>query len=611
MSPDDFNDTAERDPALESLLNFLWKSRGFDFTGYKRSSLSRRIRRRMQMVEVEAFADYQDYLQVHPDEFPQLFNMILINVTSFYRDADAWPVLADHVRSMLNAREPESPIRVWCAGCASGEEAYTLAMVLEDVLGSEQFHRRVKIYATDIDEEALGQARMAAYPAKAVEGLDAAIVERSFSRVGSSYVFNKDLRRAVIFGRHDLVQDAPISRVDILSCRNTLMYFNAEAQARILGRLHFALSPTGLLFLGKAEMLLTHASMFTPLDLKLRLFARVKTRIRANPAPPSVLQPTIQRSVAQHRLQRAALESAPHATIVLDNAGIVVLANLKAATTLGISASELGRPFRDLELSYRPAELRSVIDQVHADNRPTTLSFIERQLANGEKSYLQIDVLPLHGEAGELIGTQLTFADKTQTYNLQIELARVSHELEAAHEELQSTSEELETTNEELQSTVEELETTNEELQSTNEELETMNEELQSTNEELQTMNEELRERSDDLNQTNGLLNTILANLKTGVAVLDAGMLIWIWNHRMEDLWGLRKEEVEGKHFMGLDIGLPIEQLRAGLRSGLTQSSEHTLECTNRRGRAIRCHVRISALATDPASLLVLVEELF
>ena len=269
--------TAERsEMTLDVLLDFVKRTRGFDFTGYKRSTIERRVAKRMGELELASYDDYVDHLELHPEEFEALFNTILINVTGFFRDATTWDHLADDVvPKLLASRPPDAAIRVWSAGCASGEEAYTVAMVFAKALGESAFLNRVKIYATDVDEEALDTARHGTYAARAVEDVPREALERFFERSDQRYTFRRDLRRAVIFGRNDLVQDAPISRIDLLVCRNTLMYFNAETQSRILRRFHFALDDEGMLVLGKSEMLITHADLFRPTDIKRRIFHKV------------------------------------------------------------------------------------------------------------------------------------------------------------------------------------------------------------------------------------------------------------------------------------------------------------------------------------------------
>jgi two-component system CheB/CheR fusion protein len=266
---------ARPNASLETLLLHLKENRGFDFTGYKRASLTRRVDHRMTEVGAGDYAEYLEYLEVHTEEFTTLLNTIFINVTSFFRDAEAWEYLrAEILPSLLAAKAPDEVVRVWSAGCASGEEAYTLAIILAEALGVEEFRQRVKIYATDADEEGLTHARQATYDERQVRAVPADLLERYFDQVGGRFFFRKDLRRSVIFGRNDLVQDAPISKIDLLVCRNALMYFNAETQSRILSRMHFALAPAGVLFLGKAEMLLSHTELFQPIDLKRRVFRR-------------------------------------------------------------------------------------------------------------------------------------------------------------------------------------------------------------------------------------------------------------------------------------------------------------------------------------------------
>ncbi|HEU4457194.1 MAG TPA: CheR family methyltransferase [Longimicrobium sp.] len=592
------------DPRFEALLEFLRDGRGFDFTGYKRSTLVRRVNKRMAELEVgDDYDVYRERLERDPAEFTALFNTILINVTGFFRDPAAWEALArDHLPALLE-RAGGAPVRVWSAGCASGEETYTLAIVLAEAMGLERFREQVKIYATDVDEEALAQARHAAYPPKALEEMPEELRDRYFEARPGGFSFRPDLRRVVIFGRHDLVRDAPISHLDLLISRNTLMYFNTELQGRIVSRFHFALREGGLLFLGKAEMMRAHGALFTPADLKARIFvkggrANLRDRLLAM-APPRVEDGRAGRAGARLllRLRDAALDAAAAAQVVVAPDGTLALANAGARVLFGLGEADLGRPLQDLTLSYRPVELRSRIEQATQERRPIYLPQVELSGADGEPRTFDLHVTPLVDEKQGLIGVAVTFVDVTGSARLQNELREVNQELETAFEELQSTNEELETTNEELQSTVEELETTNEELQSTNEELETMNEELQSTNEEMETVNYELQRRTLELNQVNGYMASILASLRLGVVVLDRDRRVRVWNRQAEELWGLRADEVEGAPFEGLDIGLPVDALRQAVRAaigGRVRSEELVLDAVNRRGRAIRCRVTVS-----------------
>jgi len=596
----------ERDRAFESLLEYLKESRGFDFTGYKRASLMRRVVKRMSALpQVKSYGAYQDFLQVHPEEFTPLFNTILINVTSFFRDPAAWEFLAqDIVPRIIAAKRPGDAIRVCSTGCASGEEAYSVAMLFADALGDKAFRDRVKIYATDVDNEALAEARHGAYPVKRIGAVPDKFRKKFFSDGNDGVAtVRRDLRHAVIFGRHDLLQDAPISRLDLLICRNTLMYFNAEAQQRILARFDFALAEGGFLVLGKSEMLLTHGDAFNVVSLKHRVFSKAgKTRMRDRLLVHAQADDDEATShLGRHvRLRESAFDTVPIAQLVLDIDGRLVLASAEARNLFGLTANDIGRPLQDLEVSYRPVELRSMIQQAYTERKPVAAINVRQTIGGGESRYFDVKVVPLQMNGDQPIGVAVSFENTTRGNAIQATLQRANEELETANEELQSTNEELETTNEELHSTNEELETTNEELQSTNEELETMNEELQSTNEELETTNDELQLRTEEVNRSNAFLNAILGGLRAGVAILDRNFGVISWNPRAEELWGLPADEVRGQSIFALDTGLSLGALRTTLRAclnGEPHEEETLVDATTRGGRKLQCRVTCRAIA--------------
>jgi len=585
----------EADPGFEELLAYLKEVRGFDFTGYKRSTLIRRVQRRMADVGDSSYADYRDRLELHAEEFTALFDTILINVTSFLRDPESWDYLRSDIVPELLAQRPTGPLRIWSAGCATGQEAYSLAIVLAEAMGWDQFRERVKIYATDVDEKALATARQASYSHRELHGLTPDLLERYFEPSGQRWSFRKDLRRAIIFGRNDLVQDAPISHVDLLLCRNTLMYFTAETQARIVQRLHFALNPAGALFLGKAEMLLSHGSLFTAVDLPRRFFRKVAVRPldRVPVTATMTLRPAPEPTDPEVQRLREALMASSSAQLVLDASARVTLINRRADALFSLSARDVGRLFQDLEVSYRPVELRSAVQEAHTQRRAVLLRDVEWRRGT-ELLWLDIQVVPLLESDGRVVGTSLNFTDVSHSRQLREELEYANRQLETAYEELQSTNEELETTNEELQSTVEELETTNEELQSTNEELETMNEELQSMNDELQSTNDQLRERTSEVDELNAFMSSVFAGLRAGVVVVNSDLLVQVWNDQAEEQWGVRQDEAAGRHLLTLDIGLPLEQVRPLVRSllsGEQQEAIGVIPAVNRRGRPVVVHV--------------------
>jgi len=572
----------EHEEDFRALLEFIHDARGFDFSGYKRSSLARRLHKRMAEVGVDRYAEYQDYLEANPHEFAALFDTILINVTSFFRDKPAWDYVRDEVVPTLAGDDGSKVVRVWCAGCATGEEAYTIAIVLAEVLGEDAFRERVKIYATDADEGALNIARQAVYGRDAIAGVPPELLERYFDVTPQGHAFRTDLRRAIIFGRNDLVQDAPISRVDLLVSRNVLMYFTAEAQTRILERFNFALTGRGFLFLGKSEMLITHSDLFVPETLKWRVFRRVaRNQLRERLMFLGGTLDTSGRGEAERysELRTAAFAVAFTPQILVSRDGFVADINQQARDRFELEPSDVGRPFQDLSISYRPTDLRSAIGRAYDTRETVTISRTTWSRA-GEDRLLDVEIRVVPGINGRELGVAIAFHDVTALARLADEHEERKRELEAAYEELQST--------------VEELETTNEELQSTNEELETTNEELQSTNEELETMNNEQLERATELDRVNVFLEGILTSLGGSVIVLDRSRVVQVWNGESTELWGLRPEEAEGHALESLDIGLPAKQLRGALDSALSDSvaASVDVDAVNRRGRKFRCHVR-------------------
>ena len=608
----------EDDPAFERLLQFLKESRSFDFTGYKRPSLVRRVHHRMHEVGLSSVEDYQDMLQLQPDEFTALFNTILINVTSFFRDEESWDHLRREVLPDLVKASGGGPLRVWSAGSAAGQEAYSIAMLLHDLMGAE-FRERVKIYATDVDEEALNHARQASYSERELAGLPDSYRERYFDQVAGRFVFTPDLRRNVIFGRNDLTRDAPISRIDLLLCRNTLMYFNSETQGRIVNRLAFALRPQGVLFLGKAEMLLNHSGLFDPVDLKRRMFRRLRSTRTEVPGVGSSFrrQPATVMAEGVDQLRNEILLTSPIAQIAVAADGRLVLVNHRASAMLGLAERDLGRPFQDLDVSYRPLELRSHLAAATQNRTPVLLREVEWRRSGAERAFVDIQIVPLLDDTRDVVGASISFTDVTRFRHLRVEVEAANRQLEVAYEELQSTNEELETTNEELQSTVEELETTNEELQSTNEELETMNEELQSANDEMQSVNDQLNLRTSEISELNAFMQSILGSFEAAMIVVDADLRVQVWTAQAYELWGLRTDEAVGARLLDLDSGLPAATLQTWLGPVLAGQQPSVvgeqLEAFNRRGRPVVLRITVTPLRNGgglPSGALVLMEEL-
>jgi two-component system CheB/CheR fusion protein len=523
----------EQDSGFEVLLEHLRRYRGIDFSGYKQPSLIRRVVSRMRVAGVGDCVDYLAYLDEHPGEYGLLFDSILINVTGFFRDDAAWGYIREALLPQLLALKPaEEPVRVWSAGCASGEEVYTLAMLFAEAVGPEAFSHRVKIYATDVDEEALTQAREGAYNDQDLDSVPSAMRTRYFETAGSRHVIRPDLRRVILFGRQDVLRDAPISCVDLLVCRNTLMYFDTEAQGRILARFRMALVEGGYLFLGKAELIAAHTRIFHPVNLKHHIFQR--------------------------------------------------------AATLGFHEGLPERSDRG-QTGMDP-------DRTTQRNRQPRVVPVTRLLA-------ETSVLP---------GAGFTRADAPVRHGLLGERRRTVGEPAPSAGGLAAAPADLETLNAALQVTNEELETSNAEFESTNEELGSMNEELHSTNEELETLNTELHGRTTELSMTNSILQSILAGLRVGVAVVDRRLTILLWNHGAEELWSLSADEACGRSLFSADLGLSAQQLPiAGFLSGAANREEMTVDA-NCRGRAFRCRITCTPFlgaGGDRAGAVLVMEE--
>jgi two-component system CheB/CheR fusion protein len=559
ISPEDAAEGAP--PPFGRLLDKLSTDYRFDFREYKVASLVRRIRTRMAQVHVDDVDRYIAFLDEHPEEPTALFNTLLINVTGFFRDPAAWEVLDEHALPRLLDRAAASGLRVWSAGCASGEEAYTVAILLAERLGEAARGSDVKIYGTDLDEEVLTVARHGLYRLEQLQDLPAGLLERHFTRDGQLYRIRRDLRRWCVFGRHNLVQDPPLSQIDLIVCRNVLIYFKSRLQERLIPRFHYSLRSDGILFLGKSESLLARSRWFAPVSVKWRIFERAAPAPRPAPATlraevePTAVDPArhgLERSPPAPSLERV-LEALPVAMLVVEPDDTIRAWNQAAAALFEIPAdSAVGRKFRELDISYRVEGLRARIEQAkgaHGTNRLDDVVFSRR---SGLMVHADIRIAPLLDERQRLVGLLVTVNDVSEQTRLRDVIAGLTEQHATATEELQSTNEELETTNEELQSTNEELETTNEELQSTNEELLATIDELQAVNNEQQRL---------------AVYHaSVVQSVDQPLMVLDRGFRVTSWNPAAERLWNLGSEHTVGREFFALPIGDVTAAARDAMR---------------------------------------------
>lgn len=554
------------DASFQELLEELAKVRGLDFRGYKPESLQRRLRKRMAQVNIDSYSDYIRYFGENPSEINNVLEVVLINVTEFFRDPEAWDALRQEaLPSMLERLKPGDSFRAWCAGCASGEEVFSLAILLAEHFGPRLSEYDVKIYATDHDEDALNVARRGEYTIEHLRRLRPDWRTKYFDGTGRLLRVQRELRRLAIFGRSNLVTGAPISHVSLLICRNVLIYFDVDLQRQVLEKFRYALEEGGVLFLGRSESQLCQSATFQPVSSKWRIFRCGKAPgLQATREKAAIRE---DREVESVRLtQRYLLETLRSGVIVLDNNNVVTSINEAALSIWGMGGLRVvGSPLAHGPLAERCPKLADYVEQSAATTEP--LRFQYKINLEAEERALELIFRPMLSTDGSRTGT-LMF---TEDMSPQEKLRSTNEELETAAEELHSANEELETTNEELQSTNEELETTNEELQSTNEELETTNEELHSLNEELETTNDELEQRTHLLEEVTTRYADTLALMPSPLALVNDAAEIQLWNTAAETLFDLNAKGLTGLKLKQLPVA-------SSLRAALLRQHEKVLK---------------------------------
>jgi len=562
-------------------LNIRSKT-GHDFSGYKKNTIYRRIERRMAVHQIERIADYVRLLGENPSEVETLFREMLITVTNFFRDPDAFKILEKKVFSgLLKKRGPDSPLRVWVPGCATGEEAYSVAMLIAETMQRLGVHATVQIFATDIDEEAVEYARAAVYPDSIAADVSPERLKAFFVKDQNSFRIKKQIREMVVFANQSLTKDPPFSKLDMVVCRNVLIYMDTDLQKKVIPLFHYTLIPDGVLFLGSSESIGGFLDFFAPIDTKWKIFKRRKAEMpRVMEYPGSLPDSTAVASDARNEgkippvsevdirdiAEMAILEKyGPPCVIVNDKYDILYF----SGNTDKYLSPPVGLPsFNILKMSHEALHFK-LTAALHKVSKQRTTVVCEGLQFKHHDTYITVDltVMPVTAARARQDLMMVVFEDKTppevpvkgvkKTKNKKedFRLATLEQELQSTREYLQTTIEELETSNEELKSTNEELQSTNEELQSTNEELETSKEEMQSTNEELSTVNAELQSKVDELSRANNDLNNLLASTEIGTIFLDMELNIKRFTPVVEKIF----------HLIKTDIGRPISDLSAKL----------------------------------------------
>jgi two-component system CheB/CheR fusion protein len=541
--------------ALEKIFILLRAHTGNDFSLYKRSTIYRRIERRMGLHQIDKITNYVRLLRENPREVELLFKELLIGVTNFFRDPEAWDHLSQLLPDLLRSRPSGVVLRAWVPGCSTGEEAYSLAIVLTEALESLSGHRiTVQIFATDLDRDAIEKARQGVYPANIVADVSAERLRRFFTQDERGYRVCKEIREAVVFAPQNIIMDPPFTKIDILSCRNLLIYLSGELQKKLIPLFHYALNPGGVLFLGSAETVGTYTSLFGPVDSKSRLYRRLQTAVGAPPVdfPPAFAAAALE-GVSPEELRAAEPRSPPANFVTLADRAIVQ--RLAPAAVLTNEKGDIlyisGRTGKFLEPAVGKAnlnvfamareglryELSGAFATALREEGPVTTR-AAKVMTNGSTQAVDVTVQRLP-EPRELRGTVLialveapAAVEPPQTEGLALpkgttpRIADLQRELQHARDEVQTTREEMQTSQEELKSTNEELQSTNEELQSTNEELTTSKEEMQSMNEELQTVNHELQSKVDELSRSNNDMKNLLNSTDIATLFLDDALLV-------------------------------------------------------------------------------------
>ncbi len=568
--------------ALQSIVGLLQQRTGHDFSQYRSSTLNRRIGRRLAIHGLSDLTEYASLLAENPQEADLLFNEVLIGVTDFFRDPEVWAQLSETLPELLERKETGPDLRVWCVGCSTGEEAYTLAMIMAEAMQGRSRDFKLQVFATDLSSDAIAHARRGEYPLTIASSVGEKRLARFFTRHDDHYRINQSIRDRVLFARHDVILDPPFTRLDLIACRNLLIYFDPKLQQRLIPLFHYSLRPGGLLLLGSSESVGRLGHLFLPLQSRLRLFQRQDRGVSRRPdfllnsyppfsgkaKEPDVKKPERSSSSSSSSHSSAGLQEAADRTLLQVYAPAAVVLN-RDADIVYIS----GRTGKYLEPAAGKAnwninamareELRTPLGQAikkaATETAPVNLHGIEVR-TNGSSQRVDVTVQALQEPASLRGLTMVVFRDApdipASTATGDGEESRAMRAAAQRHQdEIQALREESQRHREQAEAAQEELQSTNEELQSTNEELTTSKEELQSMNEELQTINSEMQSKLDDLMQAQSDMQNILNSVEIAILFLDKHLNVRRYTERAASIVNLR----EG------DVGRPLSDLTTTL----------------------------------------------
>jgi len=569
--------------ALEKVVILLRTHTGNDFTFYKRNTLYRRIERRMGIHQIAKMAGYVRYLQENSQELDLLFKELLIGVTNFFRDPAAWDQLRDQaIPAQLASRRPNQALRAWVPGCSTGEEAYSLAIVFKEAAEKSKSKEKftLQIFATDLDKDAIEKARQGVFPANISADVSAARLKRFFTKEASGYRVRKEIREMVIFAPQNLIMDPPFTKLDILSCRNLLIYLTPEVQKKLIPLFHYVLMPGGILFQGSAETIGDSTALFSPLSGKSRLFRRTETVVRpaqisfptafsTGQAVSSEVHPAIPKppESLQALADQLVLHSYAPPAVLTNEEGDIFYVSGRTGKYLEPAAGKANWNLFAMARDGLRYELAGAFKEAIRKKQSVTLRGLTVG-TNGGTQHVNVTVRQID-ETGPLVGlVMIVFTDvaapervavagrplKTNSHSPRV--AELEHELQRIRSESRATHEEMQTSQEEFRSANEELQSTNEELQSTNEELTTSKEEMQSMNEELQTVNTELQAKVEQLSQASNDMKNLLDSTDIATLFLDKELKVRRFTPQATKIIKL----------IATDAGRPITDLASELR---------------------------------------------
>ncbi len=573
---------------MNRILMLLRAGTGHDFSLYKKSTIGRRIERRMAQHDLSDHDIYARYLKEHPTELQILFKELLINVTSFFRDPEAFATLKQDILPQLFAGKPEGYVfRVWVAGCASGEEAYSIAILLREFMDEwrEKQHQeyKIQIYATDLDDDAIALARAGLYPPNIAADVAADRLRRFFVKEDAGYRVKKDIREMVVFAIQNVIKDPPFTKLDLLSCRNLMIYLEPELQHRLLPAFHYALKPGGVLFLSPSESIGNHPELFTALNRKWKFYRAIHTAASTRAVMASGLSWTadsagkgVEEIVKKTKetnfaelTRRALLHSYAPASVLTDDKGNLLFVHGDTGKYLRPAPGQASLNVIDMAREGLQPHLRAallgaepkptlnqeILVKTNGDFQPVSLSVRPLPDPDASQGLLLVSFQDLAHDVGKPAAAKVKRGKPGAPGDTPPRVEELERELAYTRENLQATIEEQQASNEELKSTNEELQSTNEELQSTNEELETSKEELQSVNEELITVNAELQAKIEQLAGMQNDMKNLLDNINIGTIFLDAQLRIRRFT----------REAAKAYRLIASDVGRPLADIKSDL----------------------------------------------